>query len=95
MPQLTQQEQSAIAAAVAMLRPFAGQLVGMAKQTPNDAVIVAELEPFIPGGLVPSLTALAGVVATHGHAVLAGIHPELATDRWAGILPELVKACEA
>lgn len=95
MPQLTPQEQSAIAGAVAMLRPFAGQLVAMAKQTAGDGAIVAELEPFIPGGLVPSLADLAGVVATHGPAVLAGIHPDLATARWAGILPELVKACEA
>ena len=94
MPQLTAQEQASISGAVAMLRPFAGQLASMAKHTADDAAIVAELEPFIPGGMVPSLAALAGVVAQHGAGVLAALHPELATARWAAILPMLVKACE-
>lgn len=93
LPTLTQDEQKAIGGAVAMLRPFAGHLVGLTAGPAVDADIVAELEGFIPAAMVPSLEALAAVVADHGPNVLAAIHPDLATERWASILPQLVAAC--
>lgn len=95
MPQLTDHEQAAIGGAVAMLRPFAGHLVGMTDGPATDPQIVDELEQFIPAGMVPSLEALAAVVAKHGPAVLASIHPGLASDRWAKILPQLVDVCKS
>lgn len=92
MPLLTEHEQAAITAAVSMLRPHAAMIAPLT-ETLTDERIVDELEPWIPAGVVPSLEALAAVVAKHGPAVLASIHPGLATDRWAGILPKLVAAC--
>ncbi len=95
MPALTDHEKAAIGGAVAMLRPFAGHLVGMTEGPATDSQIVDELEQFIPAGMVPSLEALAAVVAKHGPAVLNAIHPGLASDRWAKILPQLVAACNS
>jgi hypothetical protein len=93
MPLLSQEEQEAIGGAVAMLRPFAGQLVSMAASSLPDTGIVDELEGFIPGAMVPGLQNLAVVVAKYGPSVLSAIHPALASDRWASILPQLVARC--
>lgn len=95
MPELTDQEKAAIGAAVAALSKFAEHLVGMTDGPATDRQIVDGLEPWIPPGMVPSLEALANVVAKHGPNVLATIHPRLASDRWAGILPQLVAACNS
>lgn len=95
MPTLTPEEQKAIGGAVAMLRPFAAQLVDMAASSTDDQAIVTELEAFIPSAMVGPLAALSAVVETHGPAVLGAIHPALASDRWATILPKLIAACEA
>jgi hypothetical protein len=95
MPTLTPEEQKAIGGAVAMLRPFAAQLVDMAASSTDDQAIVTELEAFIPSAMVGPLAALSDVVGTHGPAVLGAIHPALASDRWATILPKLIAACEA
>ena len=92
MPALTQDEQKSIGGAVAMLRPFAPQLLTMTAL--SDSQIVAELEGYVPVGLVESLKALGLVVTAHGPTALSVIHPGLATDRWAAILPKLIKACE-
>ena len=93
MPQLTQDEQQAIAGAVMMLKPYGGMIVDMAAQIADDGAIVAELEPWIPGPMLGSLEALSVIVQAHGPAILAQIHPALATERWKGILPQLVEAC--
>lgn len=94
MPNLTEVEQRAIAGPVSMLRPFAGNLVELAAGPFSDEQIVDELEGFIPGAMVPGLESLAAVVAKHGPAVLGVIHPGLAVDRWASILPKLVERCK-
>jgi len=94
MPTLTQQEQEAIGGAVAMLRPHGNTLVQLGASGMNDDQIITQLEPWIPGPMVPELANLAAVVAQHGPAVLGAIHPGLAVDRWAGILPKLVSACQ-
>lgn len=93
MPQLTQEEQQAIAGAVMMLKPYGGMIVDMAAQVADDAAIVAELEPWIPAPMLGSLEALSVIVQTHGPAILGQIHPALATERWKGILPKLVESC--
>jgi hypothetical protein len=95
MPNLTPQEQNAIGGAVAMLRPHGSTLVELAASGMNDDQIVSQLDPWIPSPLVPELAQLAAVVAQHGPAVLAAIHPGLAVDRWASILPKLVAALQA
>jgi hypothetical protein len=61
----------------------------------NDDQIVSQLDPWIPSPMVPELAQLAAVVAQRGPAVLAAIHPGLAVDRWASILPKLVAALQA
>jgi len=93
MPELTKEEQAAIGGAIHMLKPYGGMLVDMAAQVADDAAVVSELEPWIPGPMLGSLEALSVIVAKHGPDVLATIHPALATARWAGILPKLVEAC--
>lgn len=93
MPQLTQEEQQAIAGAVMMLKPYGGMIVDMAAQVADDAAIVEELEPWIPAPMLGSLEALSVIVQAHGPAILAQIHPALATERWKGILPKLVESC--
>jgi hypothetical protein len=95
MPNLTAQEQNAIGGAVAMLRPHGGTLVELAASGMNDDQIVSQLDPWIPAPMVPELANLAAVVAQHGPAVLGTIHPGLAVDRWASILPKLVAALQA
>ena len=95
MPNLTPAEQNAIGGAVAMLRPHGGTLVQLAASGMNDDQIVAQLDPWIPSPMVPELAQLAAVVSQHGPAVLGTIHPGLAVDRWATILPKLVAACQA
>jgi hypothetical protein len=95
MPELTPQEQNAIGGAVAMLRPHGGTLVELAASGMDDAQIIAQLDPWIPSPMVPELANLAAVVASHGPAILGAIHPGLAVDRWASILPKLVEACQA
>ncbi len=95
MPELTPQEQAAISTAVRSLQPFAATLVQLASSGATDEQIVDELDPWIPGGMVPSLQALAATVEAKGHSVLGAIHPQLATERWAKILPLLVARCSA
>ena len=93
MPQLTTEEKEAIAGALMMLKPYGGMIVDMAAQVADDEAIIAELHPWIPGPMLGSLEALAVIVGNHGPAVLAQIHPALATERWKGILPKLVETC--
>lgn len=90
-PMLDKAEMQAIGKAVAMLRPFAGQLVKITEGQATDDQIVDELEGFVPGGMVESLLALAALVKKHGKDVLAVIHPALATDRWATIVNKLAE----
>lgn len=93
MPQLTEDEQKAIAPALMMLKPYGSMIVDMAAQVADDDAIVAELEPWIPGGMMGSLETLSIIVAKHGPALLTQIHPGLGTDRWVGILAKLVEVC--
>ena len=95
MPALTPDEQKAIGGAVMMLRPFAAQLVDMANGPASDSEIVLELADYMPGPMIPSLKALAAVVAKHGPVALGFINPGLATDRWTRILPALIAELEA
>jgi hypothetical protein len=94
MPTLTQQEQEAIAGAVAMLKPHGNTLVQLAASGMTDDQIVSELDPWIPTPMVPEIARLAAVVAVHGPTVLGAIHPGLVVDRWAVILPKLVEVCQ-
>jgi hypothetical protein len=90
MPTLTPEEQKAIGAAVVMLRPHGATLVQLAGSGMNDLQIIEQLEPWIPAAMVPELANLAAVVGQHGPSVLQAIHPGLAVDRWAILLPKLV-----
>lgn len=92
MPVLTDEEKTAISKAVAMLRPFGSQLSDLGNSAASDDQIVAELSGYIPDPLIDSIQALNQIVQRHGKDVLSAIHPGVATDRWAGILPKLVEA---
>ena len=93
MPEMTQIEQGAVARAARMLRPFAGMLVELAQSPATDEQIVAELEPWIPGPMVPDLQIVAGIVQKHGPSVLGAVHAGMVSDRWSALLPRLVAAC--
>lgn len=92
MPTLTPEEQQAIAPVVKMLQPFGPQLVAITNTPATDEQIVTELEGYIPENMVGGIVALNAATVKHGKAVLGFIHPGLASDRWAVILPKL---CEA
>lgn len=94
MPTLTQDEEKALGAIVGMLAPFGGHLAKVAAEVSDDEAIVGELIGFVGDSVVPSLKALEAITKTHGPAVLAKIHPELATPRWVGIVAKLSKACD-
>jgi hypothetical protein len=95
MPNLTQEEKTAIGQAVSMLRPFAGQLIPLATSQATDEQIAEELAEYIPNGLIPSLEALAGIVARSGPGVLQVIHPRMVSPRWSTILPKIIEMLHA
>lgn len=86
IPMLTKSETKSIQGAVAMLRPFAANLMSMVRTQATNEQIIGELAGYIPPSLYESLSALGLIVEAKGAAVLAHIHPELATDRWKEIL---------
>lgn len=89
---LTQEEAAAIAQAVAMLKPYAAQLVELAGSQATDDQIAEELAGYIPDRMIPSFTALSSVVGTKGPGVLESIHPGLNHGRWSSIMPKIVAA---
>lgn len=86
---LTQAELESFAGPVALLKPFAPQILMMIERSSDDAAVAANLKPYVPEVLIPDVLRLAKMVEAKGSAVLGIISPGLQTHRGAGVMAAL------
>jgi hypothetical protein len=86
---MTEDEAARFSLAVNMLRPWVPHIVQAMAQEPDTAKVAADFERFIPPALEQQLTDLDRLAQERGPAVLALIHPDLATSRGAELIQKI------
>jgi hypothetical protein len=91
---LNEEEVKEFAGAIFMLRPFVPLILDMMSKSTSMEAIAADIVDYIPGKLENQMIKLANLTKARGPKVLGIISPDLATDRGAELVVELVKILE-
>ena len=81
----TEAEIRPFASAIAMLRPFVPQILGMLQHETDDARVAEDLAAFVPGPLAGTVANFAQLTMQRGPAILGLLDPALQTERAARV----------